>query len=195
MGVVVLAGALLVASAVAIEQVPTRPTSVAASVVLPWGVVERSFISLADAMPADKWEFAPTQGEFKGVRTFAEQVKHVACGNFAFFAEFEGKTPPPDCGTGGPSPAKTKAELMQYLRGSFAYADKVLATLTEKNMLDAVDGPYFTPNTKLGIARQKRDTAVPRKSTQVPCFIAAAIPKPIPTMIEKPMVNNPNWME
>ena len=149
---VLLAGTLLVASAVATAQVRTRPTTVAASVALPWGVIERSFVTLADAMPADKWGFAPTQGEFKGVRTFAEQVKHVACGNFAFFAQLDGQTPPPDCAAGGPSPATTKAELMPYLRESFAYANKVLATMTEKNMLDAVDGPYFTPNTKLGIA-------------------------------------------
>jgi hypothetical protein len=149
---VLLASVVFVAPPAGMAQGRTRPASVAASVALPWGVVERSFVLLADAMPADKWEFAPTQGEFQGVRTFAEQVKHVACSNFAFFAEFEGVTPPPDCGTGGPSQAKAKSELMQYLRDSFAYADKVMATLTEKNMLDAVDGPYFTPNTKLGIA-------------------------------------------
>ena len=152
MGIVALAGALFMASGTAMAQSRSRPASVAASVALPWSVLERSFISLAEAMPADKWGFAPTQGEFKGVRSFGDQVKHVACGNFAFFAQLDGQTPPPDCADGGPSPATTKAELMPYLRESFAYANKVLATLTEKNMLDAVDGPYFTPNTKLGIA-------------------------------------------
>lgn len=152
MRVVRLAGALIVASTMALAQTPARPTTVAASVSRTWAVVERSFVSLAEAMPAEKWGFAPTSGEFKGVRSFSEQVRHVACANFAFFAEFEGKTPPPDCAAGGPSRAKTKAELMQYLQESFAYADNVLATLTEKNMLDPVDGPYFTPNTKLGIA-------------------------------------------
>ena len=40
--------------------------------------VERDFISAAEAMPEDKYSFAPTNGEFKGVRTFAEQIKHVA---------------------------------------------------------------------------------------------------------------------
>jgi len=39
-------------------------------------------------MPEDKYSFAPTNGEFKGVRTFAEQVKHVAAVNYAFGAAF-----------------------------------------------------------------------------------------------------------
>jgi len=129
-----------------------RQASVASSVGVVWNVLEKSFVSLADAMPAEKWSFAPTQGEFKGVRSFGEQVKHVACANYAFFAELEHKTPPAGCDTGGPNAATTKAPLMQYLRDSFTYADAALATLNERNMLDAVEGPYFTPNTKLGIA-------------------------------------------
>jgi hypothetical protein len=153
MRVAVFAGLLLtVSAAVGAQSGPARPTSVADSVALVWNVLGRSFVSLADAMPADRWNFVPKQGEFKGVRTFAEQVKHAACANYAFFAELEHKTPPAGCDTGGPNAATTKAELMQYLRDSFAYANTVLATLNERNMLDAVEGPYFAPNTKLGIA-------------------------------------------
>ena len=129
-----------------------KPETIASTVSAAWGYVEQTFVSLADAMPAEKYSFAPTNGEFKGVRTFAQQVKHVACANFAFFNEFEGKTPPPECENGGPDPAKTKDELMKYLRDSFAYADKVLATLNAKNALDPVTGRYAGPNTKLGIA-------------------------------------------
>jgi hypothetical protein len=73
-----------------------------------WSMIERSFVSLADALPADRYNFAPKDGEFKGVRTFAEQVKHVACANVAFFSEIEQKEPPADCEAGGPHPARTK---------------------------------------------------------------------------------------
>jgi hypothetical protein len=79
-------------------------------------------------------------------------VKHVACGNFAFFSEIEGKQPPAHCETGGPAPAASKPELMKYLRDSFAYADRVLATIDEKNLLAPVEGPYGGPSTRLGIA-------------------------------------------
>jgi len=103
-------------------------------------------------MPEDKYSFKPSGGEFKDVRTFAEQVKHVACANFGFFAEIEHKDPPPHCETGGPSPARTKSELLKYLRDSFSYADRVVAGLTPANALDPVDGPYGGPNTRIGIA-------------------------------------------
>ena len=116
-----------------------------------WKFISEEFIGAADAMPEEKYGFAPTNGEFKGVRTFAEQVKHVACANFGFFSEMEKKTPPPDCEKGGPSPAKTKAELMQYLGQSFAYGDTVIAKITTLNMLDKIEGPYAGPNTRIGM--------------------------------------------
>jgi uncharacterized damage-inducible protein DinB len=115
-------------------------------------MIERQFVSLADAMPADRWTFAPKDGEFKGVRTFAEQVKHVACANFGFCNQVEHKEPPANCETGGPSPARTKDELMQYLRESFAYATQVMRRLTPANAMDPVEGPYGGKTTRLGVS-------------------------------------------
>ena len=58
------------------------------------GRVERTFVRTADAMPEDKFSFAPTNGEFKGVRTFGEMVKHVAGSNYAMAAAIlQEKTP------------------------------------------------------------------------------------------------------
>jgi hypothetical protein len=66
--------------------------------------------SAAEAMPADRYDFRPAAGVFAKekpvvgpaeVRTFAEQVKHIACANFAFSAELDGREPPPGCDTGG----------------------------------------------------------------------------------------------
>jgi uncharacterized damage-inducible protein DinB len=128
------------------------PKSLSESVGGALGWAERGFLSVAEAMPEDKYSYIPTQGNFDGVRSFGEQVKHVACAQFAFFNEIEGKTPPEHCEKGGPSKAKTKAELVKYLRDSFEYADKVLATITAQNALDRVEGPYAGPNTRLGMA-------------------------------------------
>jgi hypothetical protein len=102
------------------------PKNIADSVgnALKW--TEDQFYSAAEAMPEDKYNCVPTAGNFKDVRSFAEQLKHVACGNFAFFNEIEGKTPPEHCEKGGPSSAKTKAELLKYLKDSFDYGDEVL---------------------------------------------------------------------
>ena len=98
------------------EKRARQPPTIASTLNQTWKMLEWSFVSAADAMPENKYPFAPTDGEFKRVRTFAQQVKHVACANFAFFNEIQGKTPPPECENGGPDPAKTKPELMKYLR-------------------------------------------------------------------------------
>src|SRR5215212_794198 len=135
--VTVIGATLLATGAMAQDRVDPM-----AGAVVPWlSMIEKSFVGLADAMPADKYGFKPTNGAFKDVRTFGEQVKHVACANFAFYNEIEKKTPPEGCETGGPSPAKTKAELMAYLRESFAYAGRVLRTLTPVNAMEPVSGP------------------------------------------------------
>lgn len=128
------------------------PTTMAGSVGNTMQFIEGSFLGIAEAMPENKYDFVPSGGNFEGVRSFAQQVKHVACAQFAFFNEFEGKQPPADCEKGGHNPAKTKAELIQYLKESFDYGNRVLATLTAKNAQDRVEGRYAGPNTKLGIS-------------------------------------------
>lgn len=134
----------------AIAQAPVDP--MAATVAQWFTMIERSFVSLADAMPEERYTFKPTGGAFEDARSFGDQVKHVACGNFAFFNEIEKKTPPERCDTGGPSPARTKAELVAYLRESFAYASGVLKTMTPGNALEPAGGPYGGQSTRLGLA-------------------------------------------
>jgi uncharacterized damage-inducible protein DinB len=127
------------------------PKSIAESVSGTLQFAEGNFLSLAEAMPDNKYSFVPTAGKFDGVRSFGEQVKHVACAQFAFFNEFEGKKPPEDCEKGGHDAAKTKPELIKYLKDSFDYSNHVLAKLTAPNALDRVEGRYAGPNTRLGI--------------------------------------------
>ena len=97
------------------------------------------FTGAADAMPEDKYSFAPTSGEFKGVRTFAQQVKHVAAVNYVFGAAILGEKPPVEGGENGPDSVKTKAEILKFTKDSFAYLHKALASITDKNQLDPVD--------------------------------------------------------
>jgi uncharacterized damage-inducible protein DinB len=117
--------------------------------------------SAAEAMPEEKYSYRPAEGKFKSekpqfgpaeVRTFAEQVKHVACSNFGFAAEFDRQKPPEACDKGGPSSAKTKKELLVYLRDSFVAIRKSLGAIDTKNMFDPIEGPYAGPNTRLGLA-------------------------------------------
>jgi hypothetical protein len=128
------------------------PKSIAESVSSTLEFSEGNLLGLAEAMPEEKYSFVPTAGKFDGVRSFGEQIKHVACAQFAFFNEFEGKQPPADCEKGGHDPARTKAELIKYLKDSFDYSNRVLASLTAANALDRVEGRYGGPNTKMGIS-------------------------------------------
>ena len=105
-------------------------------------IVERQFTSAADAMPEDKYSFAPTSGEFKGVRTFAQQVKHVASANYFFASGILEEKPPVDPGgENGPDSLKSKSEIMKFLNDSFAYLHKALDKLSEKNQLDQIASP------------------------------------------------------
>jgi hypothetical protein len=146
-----LALALILAASPAWAQQDEIPKNIAESVGEMLELAQRQFLALAEAMPADKYSFIPTAGSFKDARSFGEQVKHVACANFAFFNEIEGKTPPEGCERGGPAKAQSKEELLQYLRESFDYG-KVLTTINTQNALARVNGRYAAPNTKLGVA-------------------------------------------
>src|SRR5579863_4438267 len=116
-----------------------QPPTVTSVLNMLYGVVEQEVVSAAEAMPEDKYSFAPTNGEFKGVRTFGEQVKHVAAVNYIFGATILNEKPPVDVGgENGPDSIKSKAEIMKFLKDSFAYLHKALASITDKNQLDEV---------------------------------------------------------
>jgi hypothetical protein len=143
---------VIFAASVSSAQKDEVPKNIADSIGGSLHYAEAQLMSIAEAMPEDKYGFVPSSGNFEGVRSFGEQIKHVACAQFAFYNEIEGKTPPDLCEKGGPSKAKTKAELVQYLKESYEYGDKVLATINDKNAQDRAAGRYAGPNTKLGLA-------------------------------------------
>ena len=106
--------------------------------------IEGDILRLAEAMPADKYDFAPTAGAFKGVRTYAQQVRHLATVIYMLAGAALGQKPPVDTGKDddGPASVRTKAQLVEYLRGSIAFAHKAMATLTQKNELDDIPSPF-----------------------------------------------------
>ena len=103
-------------------------------------------------MPEDKYSFAPTAGEFKGVRTFAQQVKHVAAVNYVFGGAILGEKPPIDPNEeNGPDSIKSKADIMKFLKDSFAYLHKAVTSVTDKNELDTLE-LFGSKMTKIGVA-------------------------------------------
>jgi DinB family protein len=109
--------------------------------------VETEFVDAADAMPQDKYSFVPMSefpsSNFRGVRNFAQQILHVAGANYQLY----GAIIPDEPRQTAPLATASKAEIMKYLRDSFAFAHKAISTITPENMLMPV---RLAPNTFAG---------------------------------------------
>lgn len=103
--------------------------------------VEKQVVDAAEAMPESKYDFSPESlaihgAVYKDVRTFAQEVKHIAASNFALWVGLTGDNVPQDyIGGTGPESVTTKAEILKFLNDSFALGHKAAVTLTPENML------------------------------------------------------------
>lgn len=105
-------------------------------------------ITAAEAMPADKYNFAPTSGEFKGVRTFGQQLTHIAESQYYFFDGFGVK---PSADPESFAKLTGKDEILKVLKESFAYARKATDTMTPENAFEEISDRDGT-NTRASIA-------------------------------------------
>jgi len=129
-------------------QAPAAPPTIATILDRQLSSLEKEFVSAAEAMPEEKFNFAPTNGEFKGVRTFAQQIKHVATTNLSVSAALLQEKPQVDPSLeNGPDDIKTREDILKFLRDSFAQAHKAIATVNEKNAIEMVSGA-FGPNSR-----------------------------------------------
>ncbi len=134
-----LSGVLLTLAALA--QSPDTPPTIASMVDREVGGIEKQILAAAEAMPESKFNFSPESlnipgSDYKGVRTFGLQVKHIAASNYAIWSGLTGeKFPKNYMGGDGPENLKTKAEILQFLKDSFALGHRAAASLTSENML------------------------------------------------------------
>jgi uncharacterized damage-inducible protein DinB len=96
---------------------------------------EAQLVAAAEAMPADKYNFAPTSGTFTGVRTFAQQITHVASAQYFFFAGFGIK---PDVDPKAIGKLTNKDEIVKALKDSYAFAQKAIETMTAQNAFEEI---------------------------------------------------------
>ena len=97
------------------------------------GMMEKEFVDAVEAMPEDKFNFAPTTGEFKGVRTFAGQVKHVAEANWYFFGGSDMTEEKAKAKGDAIDKLTTKADIVQALKDSFTQAHSYVDGITAEN--------------------------------------------------------------
>jgi hypothetical protein len=130
-----------VASSASQAQPSQPPPTIASMVDRQISMIEKQITEAAEAMPEDKFNFSPESlkipgDDYKGVRTFALQVKHVAASNYALWSPLTADKFPKDyIGGNGPENVNTKAEILKFLNDSFALGHKAAATLTIENML------------------------------------------------------------
>jgi hypothetical protein len=142
---------LLVLAMPMLAQAPPTATDVANNQL---SNLESEFVPLAEAMPDDKYNFAPTNGEFKGVRNFGEQMRHVAAVNYMLGAAILGEKIPVDLGKGESGPdLKTKAETVKFVKDSFAYVHKAFGSINNANAYGQVENPFGgkTKPTRMGL--------------------------------------------
>jgi hypothetical protein len=125
-------------------QAPAGPDSASGLTALTQFVTrfQNNILSLAEAMPADKYDFAPSKDIFKPgspadfatVHTFAQQVTHICGLPYRAYAPF-GVKPDTDVDPKSLDALKSKEEIIKALKASFDYQNKVIATLTPENVM------------------------------------------------------------
>ena len=137
---------------------PSAPPTIASAIDREISIVEKEVVEAAEAMPEDKFDFSPEKlnlpgGDYKGVRTFAEQLKHVAASNYLLWSPITGEKPPDTVNDGkGPDNMKGKAEIIKFLKDSFAFGHKSVATLNSSNLVQPITSSSGRPTTRLFLA-------------------------------------------
>ena len=134
---------------------PSTPPTIASAIDREISLVEKEVVDAAEAMPEDKFDFSPEKlnlsgGDYKGVRTFGEQVKHIAASNYLIWSPITGEKPPDTVNDGkGPANMKAKADIIKFLKDSFAFGHKSVATLNDTNLVQPITSRSGRQTTRL----------------------------------------------
>ena len=134
---------------------PQPPPTLTSTLDREVSTIEKQVVEAAEAMPEEKFNFSPESlnipgDDYKGVRTFAVQVKHIAASNYFLWSPITGDKLPEGLKDGnGPEDVRTKAEIMKFLKDSFALGHKAAASLTTQNMLEI---PEHSKSSRLYLA-------------------------------------------
>ena len=137
---------------------PSTPPNIASAIDREISIVEKEVIDAAEAMPEDKFDFSPEKlnisgSEYKGVRTFGQQLKHVAASNYLIWSPITDEKPPDTVDDGkGPDNMKAKADIIKFLKDSFAFGHKSVATLNSSNLVEPITSSSGRPTTRLFLA-------------------------------------------
>jgi uncharacterized damage-inducible protein DinB len=113
------------------------PDSPSQAVLETWNNIGRRLIAMAEDFPEDKYDFKPTPAQ----RSFAEQLLHAAGANYFFTNLALGQKPPAE-----EDPKreqyKTKADVVAFVKKSFADGADAIKTKGDKGMSDVIVDPF-----------------------------------------------------
>jgi uncharacterized damage-inducible protein DinB len=144
--------------AAAASSSPSTPLTIASQIDREISLVEKEVLEAAGAMPEDKFDFSPEKlnvpgSDYKGVRTFAQQLKHIAASNYLIWSPITGEKPPDTANEGkGPDNMTAKADIIQFVKESFAFGHRAVATLNESNLVEPIMRSNRPPTTRLFLA-------------------------------------------
>jgi len=102
-----------------------------------WNYVGKKLIAMAEDFPEDKYDFKPTPAQ----RSFAEQLLHAAGSNYFLTNLAMGQKPPAE-----EDPKrdqyKTKADIVAFVKKSFADGAAAIKAKGDKGMSDLVVDPF-----------------------------------------------------
>lgn len=115
-----------------------KPASSPSQAVLEtWNDVGRKLIAMAEDFPEDKYDFKPAPAQ----RSFAEQLLHAAGANYFFTNLAMGQKPPAE-----EDPKrdqyKTKADIVTFVKKSFADGAAAIKSKGDKGMNDLLVDPF-----------------------------------------------------
>src|SRR5262245_62676835 len=137
---------------------PSTPPTIVSSIDREISIVEKEVVEAAEAMPADKFDFSPEKlnlpgSDYKGVRTFGEQLKHIAASNYLIWSPITGEKPPDTVNDGkGTDNMKKKTKMIKFVKDSFAFGHKAVATLNDSNLVQPIVRNNRPPTTRLFLA-------------------------------------------
>src|SRR6201996_5908683 len=97
-----------------------------------WNEIGRKLTAIAEDFPEDKYDFKPTPAQ----RSFAEQLLHAAGSNYYFTDTVMGRKPP--AGDPKRDQYKTKADIVAFVKKSFAEGAAAIQSKGEKGMMQTV---------------------------------------------------------
>src|SRR5258708_18356520 len=106
---------------------PSTPPTIASAIDREISIVEKEIVEAAEAMPENKFDFSPEKlnipgSNYKGVRTFGQQLKHIAASNYLIWSPITGEKAPDTVNDGkGPGRITAKADIIKYLNRSFSF--------------------------------------------------------------------------